>query len=256
MLSQAKGRARKVQNGGAAAPRTRGSSGVRTLAIDIGGTGLKALVLDEKGEKLTERVRVETPKPATPDSVISALVALVKPLGPFDRISVGFPGVVIRGAIKTAPNLDKSWQNFQLKDSLEQRLKAPTRVLNDAGVQGHGVIHGEGVEMVITLGTGMGCALYIDGKYVPNLELAHHPFNGKQTYEQYVGNRAFEKVGKKKWNKRVAEVLAQIEPIWNPRRIYVGGGNAKHLRLDLPGNVRVTDNVAGLLGGIRLWDER
>lgn len=260
MLTQVKGRARKHQNGGGAVtPRSapRSSAGrIRTLAIDIGGTGLKALVLDENGEMLTERVRVETPKPATPESVVSTLIALVKPLAPFDRISVGFPGVVMNGSTKTAPNLDKSWKNFELKESLERRLKAPTRVLNDAGVQGHGVIEGKGVEMVITLGTGMGCALYIDGKYVPNLELAHHPFDGKYTYEEYVGGRALEDVGKKKWNKRVAKVLAQIEPIWNPRRIYVGGGNAKHLRLDLPGNVRVTDNVAGLLGGIRLWDER
>jgi polyphosphate glucokinase len=234
-----------------------GSQGsLRTLCIDIGGTGLKALVLDDKGHKLTDRVRVETPKPATPESVVGALVALVKPLAPFDRVSVGFPGVIVGGSTHTAPNLDKSWKNFELKKSLEQRLKRPTRVLNDAGVQGFGVIEGKGLEMVITLGTGMGCALYIDGKYVPNLELAHHPFKGKKTYEDYVGGKALAKVGKKKWNKHVADVLAQIDPIWNPRRIYVGGGNAKHLRLDLPPHVRVTDNVAGLLGGIRLWDER
>jgi polyphosphate glucokinase len=232
------------------------SSGLRTLAIDIGGTGLKALVLDDRGEKLTERVRVETPKPATPEAVVAALVALVKPLAPFDRISVGFPGVVVGGSTLTAPNLDKSWQKFELKGSLERRLKRPTRVLNDAGVQGFGVIEGRGVEMVITLGTGMGCALYVDGRYVPNLELAHHPFNGKKTYEEWVGGKALDKLGKKKWNKHVAAVLAQIDPIWNPRRIYIGGGNAKHLRLDLPPHVRVTDNVAGLLGGIRLWDER
>ena len=231
-------------------------SGPRTLCIDIGGTGLKALVLDDRGQKLSERVRVETPKPATPESVVAALVTLVKPLAPFDRISVGFPGVVVGGATHTAPNLDKSWGNFQLKDSLERRLKRPVRVLNDAGVQGHGVIEGRGVEMVLTLGTGMGCALYIDGRYVPNLELAHHPFNGKNTYEEHVGGKALDKLGKKKWNKHVAQVLAQIDPIWNPRRIYIGGGNAKHLRLDLPPHVRVTDNVAGLLGGIRLWDER
>jgi polyphosphate glucokinase len=232
---------------------SRGS--LRTLCIDIGGTGLKALVLDDKGHKLTDRVRVETPKPATPDTVVAALVALVKPLAPFDRVSVGFPGVIVGGSTHTAPNLDKSWKNFELKESLEQRLKRPTRVLNDAGVQGFGVIEGKGLEMVITLGTGMGCALYIDGKYVPNLELAHHPFKGKKTYEDYVGGKALAKVGKKKWNKHVADVLAQIDPIWNPRRIYVGGGNAKHLRLDLPPHVRVTDNVAGLLGGIRLWDQ-
>jgi polyphosphate glucokinase len=228
---------------------------LRTLCIDIGGTGLKAIVLDERGHKLTDRVRVETPKPATPETVVAALLALVKPLAPFDRVSVGFPGVIVGGSTHTAPNLDKSWKNFELKESLERRLKRPTRVLNDAGVQGFGVIEGKGLEMVITLGTGMGCALYIDGKYVPNLELAHHPLKGKKTYEEYVGAKALDKVGKKKWNKRVAEVLAQINPIWNPRRIYVGGGNAKHLRLDLPPHVRITDNVAGLLGGIRLWDE-
>jgi len=227
---------------------------VRTLAIDIGGTGLKALVLDESGEPLTERVRIPTPHPANPASVVTALVKLVKPLHPFDRVSVGFPGVVVNGTTRTAPNLGGGWKNFALAASLERRLERPTRVLNDAGVQGYGVITGEGVEMVITLGTGMGCALYIDGKYVPNLELAHHPFKGKKTYEDYIGARALEKVGKKAWNKRVLRVLEQIDPIWNPRRIYVGGGNAKYLRLNLPHNVRVTDNVAGLLGGIALWE--
>jgi polyphosphate glucokinase len=252
MPAQTKVRSRKTLNGGT----TRSAGAARTLCIDIGGTGLKALILDERGEKLTERVRVETPRPATPEAIVAALLALVKPLPAFDRVSVGFPGVVVGGATRTAPNLDPAWTNFELRESLERRLKRPVRVLNDAGVQGFGVIDGKGVEMVITLGTGMGCALYIDGKYVPNLELAHHPFSGKATYEEYVGNRAFEKVGKKKWNKRVSQVLAQIDPIWNPRKIFVGGGNAKHLKIDLPSHVRVTDNVAGLLGGIRLWEER
>ena len=250
MSVETKGRKSKDLNGG----KSRGAA--RTLAIDIGGTGLKALVLDDKGEKLTERVRVETPRPATPDAIVNALLGLVKQLPAFDRVSVGFPGVVVDGATRSAPNLDPAWKNFEIRDSLERRFKKPVRVLNDAGVQGYGVIEGKGVEMVITLGTGMGCALYVDGQYVPNLELAHHPFNGKHTYEQYVGNKAYEKIGKKKWNKRVGEVLAQIDPIWNPRRIYLGGGNAKHLRIELPAHVHVTDNVAGLLGGIRLWQAR
>lgn len=250
MPAPTKERSRKDQNGST-------SRGIpRTLAIDIGGTGLKAIVLDKNGDKLTERVRVETPRPATPERVVSELVALVKPLGDYERVSVGFPGVVVGGHTRSAPNLDPSWKNFQLRESLERRLKRPTRVLNDAGVQGYGVIDGKGVEMVITLGTGMGAALYLDGKYVPNLELAHHPFRGKKTYEEYVGGRALEKVGKKRWNRRVAKVIAQIEPIWNPRRIYIGGGNAKHLRLERTPHVRITDNVAGLLGGIRLWEDR
>jgi polyphosphate glucokinase len=229
------------------------STDLRTLAIDIGGTGLKALVLDAKGEPLTERHRVETPKPATPAAVIRELRKLIKPLGEFERVSVGFPGVVVDGVTKTAPNLHRAWTGFALAKTLKRITKKPTRVLNDAGVQGFGVIKGKGLEMVLTLGTGLGCALFLNGRYVPNLELAHHPFRKEKTYEELVGAKALEEVGKKKWNKRVAKVLAQIDPIWNPHTIYLGGGNAKHLTIPLPKHVKVTPNVAGLLGGIALW---
>lgn len=226
---------------------------MKTLAIDIGGTGLKALVLDLAGTMLTERVRVETPRPATPDAVIAALVELVKPLGAYDRISVGFPGVVVDNVIKTAPNLHETWADVPLGAILTERLGKATRVLNDAGVQGYAVIRGRGVEMLLTMGTGMGCALYLDGKYVPNLELAHHPFKKGLTYEEYVGAHALEMIGKKKWNKRVRKVIEQVLPIWNPARLYIGGGNSKHIKGDLPENVEIVSNVAGLLGGIKLW---
>jgi polyphosphate glucokinase len=228
----------------------------RTLAVDIGGTGLKALVLDARGKAITERARVETPRPATPRAILRALGKLVASLGPFDRISVGFPGVVRAGMTHTAHNLHPAWVGFDLAGTLHKQLGKPARVLNDAGVQGHGVVRGKGLEMVLTLGTGLGCALFNEGRYVPNLELAHHPFRKGMTYEQYIGARALEEVGKKKWNKRVVRALEQIDPIWNPDRIYLGGGNAKHLtldRLDLPGHIEVTANVAGLLGGIALW---
>jgi polyphosphate glucokinase len=231
------------------------ASGLSTLAIDIGGTGLKALILGPDGAAKTERARVETPHPATPEAVLDALVELVKPITGYDRISVGFPGVVVDGVTRTAPNLDKSWRDFDLAAELGKRLHRTVRVLNDAGVQGFGVIDGHGVEMVITLGTGMGCALFHDGRYVPNLELAHHPLRKGKTYEEYVGARALEAVGKKKWNRHVARAVAQIDPIWNPDRLYIGGGNAKHLTIELPPHVEVTSNLAGLLGGIALWRE-
>ncbi|HEX3343840.1 MAG TPA: ROK family protein [Polyangiaceae bacterium] len=229
---------------------------MRTLAIDIGGTGLKAIVIDARGKPVTDRVRVETPRPATPAAVLRALQALVAPLAPFDRISAGFPGVVFDGVVKTAPNLHPTWKNYRLAAVLTKRLGKPARVLNDAGVQGFGVIEGRGLEMVLTLGTGMGCALFYEGTYIPNLELAHHPFRRGKTYEEWLGARALERDGKRKWNRHVAKALAQIQPVWNPDRIYLGGGNAKHLTITLPRNVRVTANIAGLYGGVALWEGR
>ena len=226
---------------------------MRTLAIDIGGTGLKALLLDDDGTALTDRARVVTPRPATPRAILDALWTLVAPLGAFDRISVGFPGVVVEGVTLSAPNLHPDWHAYALAEVIEGKLKKPTRVLNDAGVQGFGVIEGHGVEMLLTLGTGLGCAVYFNGHYVPNLELAHHPFRKGKTYEEYVGNKALKKVGKKKWNKRVEEVVETVLPIWNPRKLYLGGGNAKHVKLELPAHVEITSNMAGLLGGIALW---
>jgi polyphosphate glucokinase len=228
---------------------------MRTLAIDIGGTGLKALILAADGSALTERVRIETPRPAAPGVVLPAIAKLVAPLGGYERISVGFPGVVVDGVTLTAPNLHREWRSFDLARAVTELLGRPVRVLNDAGVQGYGAIEGRGVEMVLTLGTGLGCALYLDGRYVPNLELAHHPFGNGKTYEEYVGNRARVRVGRKKWNRRVGKVVAQVLPIWNPRRLYLGGGNTKHLTIALPEQVSIVPNIAGLLGGIVLWRE-
>ncbi len=228
----------------------------RTLAIDIGGTGLKALVLDHAGAPLTERVREETPKPSTPAAVLEVVDRLVAQLGAFDRVSVGFPGVVVDGVTASAPNLGAEWKGFPLAKELERRFAKPVRALNDAGVQGFGIVQGKGTELVLTLGTGMGFALFVDGRYVPNIELAHHPFRKGKTYEEYIGARALDEVGKKAWNRRVARVLAQIQPVFNPARVYLGGGNAKKLKMDLPVHVTVADNVAGLLGGIALWRDR
>ena len=226
-----------------------------TLCIDIGGTGLKLMVVSGGGKALTERLRVETPKPATPSAVLAALKKLIAQVrAPYERVSVGFPGVVVSSVVQTAPNLHAAFSGFALGKAISRLTGRPTRVLNDAGVQGHGVIQGRGTELCVTLGTGFGFALYVDGKYVPNLEMAHHPFKDGLTYEQYVGAAALEEVGKKKWNKRVRRVVRQLEPIFNYRVLYVGGGNAKKLTVDLPTNVKRVENLAGLLGGVRLWE--
>ncbi len=227
---------------------------MRTLCIDIGGTGIKAITLDQEGAALTERTRIETPDPATPDAVLVVIDELVKKQGEFHRVSIGFPGVVRDGVIHTAPNLHPSWAGFTLAAEAGKRLGGrPVRIANDAAIQGLGVIERNGVEMVITLGTGMGCALYVDGRPA-GLELAHHPFTKGKTYEERLGNAARKKAGNKRWNKRVREAIAQIERVFNYRKLFIGGGNVKHLdKAGLPGNVAIGDNVAGLLGGIRLW---
>jgi len=230
------------------------AKGPRTLSIDIGGTGLKMLVLDARGRPVNERSRVETPRPATPAAVLRGLRTLIRAQPRFDRVSAGFPGVVRRGVVETAPNLAPSWHGHDLAASLQRVAGKPARVCNDADVQGLGDVSGKGVEMVLTLGTGLGSALFVDGRLVPNLELGHHPFRKGKTYEDHVGRAALEKVGKRRWRKRVAEAIAQLEPIFNFDVLYLGGGNAKHLKADeLPKNVHMCSNEAGILGGIKLW---
>lgn len=223
-----------------------------TLAIDIGGTGIKAMVLDAKGNPIGERLRVPTPRPATPQAILACIKNLL-PKIPFDRVSVGFPGVVVNGVTKTAPNLHKKWADFSLQQALSDLTGRPARALNDAGVQGLGVISSTGTELVLTLGTGMGFALYVGGRYVPNVEMAHHPFRKGLTYEEYIGNAARLKAGNRKWNARVLRVIGQLQKTFNPDVIYLGGGNSARLRGELPAGVRRVDNVAGLLGGIALW---
>ncbi|MBI4852715.1 MAG: ROK family protein [Acidobacteria bacterium] len=230
------------------------TTGPKTLSVDIGGSGVKLMVLDENGKPLTERARQDTPQPAKPQPIVDVIVALAnsQTVG-FDRISVGFPGVVHGGVVYTAPNLDPDWRGYDLAGTLSQILGKPTRVANDADVQGFGAIEGKGLELVLTLGTGLGSALFIDGRLVPNLELAHHPFRNDCTYEEQLGRIALDKAGKKKWNKRVRKAIELLARIINYRALYIGGGNAKKLQGDLPTNVSTVSNEAGILGGIALW---
>jgi polyphosphate glucokinase len=238
------------------------AEGPFTLAIDIGGTGLKASVLDKKGKMTTERVRIDTPQPCSPKILIDGLAGLGKQLTDqgqrWDRISVGFPGLIRHGVIVTAPNLGtEAFAGFDLKSALEKRLGAPCRAVNDADMQGLAAIKGEGVELVCTLGTGFGTALFNDGRLQVHLEVAHLPFRKGETYDQQLGDRARKKIGTKKWLKRVHEAIANMQTLTNYDHLGIGGGNAKHLAGEkLAKNIHLVDNSAGILGGIRLWDDR
>ena len=197
-----------------------------TLAIDVGGTGLKASVIDEAAQMVTERVRLPTPVGAPPQEVIKVLVGMVTPLAPFDRVSVGFPGVVREGRVLTAPNLGNDlWHGYELARELDIALGKPVRLANDADLQGLAVIAGKGVEMVITLGTGFGTGLYLDGHLAPHLEMSHHPFRHGETYDEQLGNAARKAIGGARWNKRVKKAIATLRRLTTFDHLYVGGGN-------------------------------
>jgi polyphosphate glucokinase len=239
------------------------STGPYTLAIDIGGTGLKASILDAQGKMTHERVRIPTPANCPPKLMLTKLkelIALIPATVPkFDRISVGFPGVVRAGKIYTAHNLGtKPWVNFDLANALKKQFGKPCRVLNDADLQGLAAINqlgGKGVEMVITLGTGLGSSLFENGRLLPHMEFAHHPFRQDETYEEQIGDVAREDVGKKRWNKRVKLAIEALHHLINFDRLYIGGGNAEKIAFKLPPYAKIIPNTLGMVGGVYLWGE-
>jgi polyphosphate glucokinase len=229
---------------------------LRILTIDIGGTGVKASVVDAQGELLIDRVRVKTPQPCGREALVQAIVTLVEPLEAlkYDRIAIGFPGVVRDGVVLTAPKLAADdLPGFALAAAISQRLGCPARLINDAELQGLAVIKRRGMEVVITLGTGLGSALFFEGQLGPHLELSQHPFRQGETYNDQLGNETFKKIGLPKWNRRVRKAIANLRKLTNFDRLYIGGGNAKLIDFDLPPDIEIVDNQNGLRGGAWLW---
>jgi polyphosphate glucokinase len=252
-------------------------SAPRTLAFDIGGTGLKASVLDAEGQMLADRVTVATKYPMPPTGeggMVPTLQKLAASMPTFDRISAGFPGMCRHGVILSAahfvtkkgpgseidPQLVEAWDHFDMAKALAEAIGKPTRVANDADVQGLAVVSGSGLELVVTLGTGFGTALFLDGRLLPHLEIAHQPFRKGETYNEQIGERARKDLGDKRWNRRVRKALVNMEQLFFFDHLYIGGGNAPRVTRDQLGELlertTVVDNSAGILGGIKLWEER
>jgi polyphosphate glucokinase len=224
------------------------------LSIDIGGSYVKATILDKDGNMVNDYQKKATPSQASPEQLLATIQELTKDMGDHDYVSIGFPGYVKKGVVMTAPNLgSEQWHRIDFRAMVETTLNKPTKLVNDADMQGLGVASGKGLELVITLGTGMGSALLLDGKLLPHLEIAHHPICKKKDYDEYIGDIAFAKKGIDKWNVRMEYVLHVLKTVFNYDTLYIGGGNAKHLRLSLDENIRVINNKDGIKGGARLW---
>ncbi len=239
-----------------------------TLGVDIGGTGLKASVLDADGAMVADRVKVPTTYPMSPDKLVAALTKLVAPLPEAQRVSVGFPGMVRDGLVLSAPHfstksgpgsavdpeLVRLWSGFDLATAVGRAFSLPTRVANDADIQGAAVVTGQGLEFVITLGTGFGTGLFYRGQLMPHLEIAHQPFRKGETYNEQLGEASRKEIGEERWNKRVQKAITNLRGLLYFDHLYIGGGNSRRVdREHLDHDVTIVDNTAGIIGGVKLW---
>jgi polyphosphate glucokinase len=224
------------------------------LSIDIGGSHIKAAILNISGTLLTNFKKIKTPDPATPDQVLISIKELIKDFPDYSKISVGFPGYLESGIVLTAPNLGNDyWKQVNLQKKLSELLGKPVIVINDADMLGLGVVSGKGFEILITLGTGFGTAFLKDGVLLPHIELAHHPVTKSKDYDAYIGDKALKKHGDKKWNKRVKKVLGILKNVFNYDELYIGGGNASDINFDLCDDIKIVTNEDGIKGGAILW---
>ena len=230
------------------------SAAKRILCIDVGGTGLKAAVISPDGKYLVKRVRVKTPVRRKPQQIVKALVDLARPLGAFDHVTIGFPGVIKHGVVLSAPSFGtKDWKGFALAEAMQKKFGQPVKLLNDADVQGLAAIRGKGLELVCTLGTGFGTAWFRDGELMPHMDLAHLVVRKKDDFDIYVGDKTRRKIGDRHWNKRIKKLIAALETVFAYDRLYLGGGNSRLVAFKLPANVSTVSNDAGMEGGAFAW---
>ncbi|GAA1692557.1 ROK family protein [Nonomuraea maheshkhaliensis] len=239
---------------------------MNVLGIDIGGSGIKGAPVDTKaGELLEDRLRIPTPEPSSPDAVAHVVASIVEHFGWKGRVGVTFPGVVADGVIKSAANVDRSWIGVDAA-----RLFGGATVLNDADAAGLAEMRfGEGrdrrgVVLVLTFGTGIGSALFVDGVLVPNTELGHLEVHGKDA-EHRASARAREEheLSWEKWAGRVQEYLRHVEMLFSPSLIVIGGGVSKKadkflplVRLDTPVVPAGLQNEAGIIGAAHAAAEK
>jgi polyphosphate glucokinase len=228
----------------------------KILAIDIGGSHIKATILNSDGILIQPYEQELTPHPATPLAVMKCIKKLTTGFPSFDKISVGFPGYVKNGVVYTSPHLSRGWHNIDFAKMLSNNFDKPALVINDADLQGLGIAQGKGLEIVVTLGTGFGTAFLWNGKLLPHFELAHHPVTAKKDYDTYIGQKALEEAGARKWNKRIKKVITILGSVFNYDHLYLGGGNAAHLHISLAKNISIVSNKDGIHGGARLWNQQ
>ncbi len=251
---------------------------LRTLGVDCGGGGIKTSLLDPEGTPVGPRLRTPVPYPFSPDALLRILAEHGERLGSFDRITLGMPGMIRQGRVVYTPHyiraggphtardprLEAAWNGLDMQALLAERFQVPALVLNDAEVAAAAVASGTGCELVLTLGTGLGATIVVDGRLAPHLEISHAPAFDGMTFDEAVGEANRARLGNDAWG---GVVVRAIGALWEPIRwdtLYVGGGNGERLpreakerlRAAFGGahRVRFIPNAAGTTGGVRAWD--
>ncbi|WP_022867529.1 ROK family protein [Schaalia vaccimaxillae] len=243
-----------------------------TLAVDCGGGGIKASVVDSRGTMVAPPKRTPTPYPLPPELLVSTVVDLAQELPQATRVTMGMPGMIRHGVVIATPHyitkdgprsriladLVPQWANFDMGRAIETALGLPAKVLNDAEVAGAGVITGTGLEMIITLGTGLGNAVFDGGVLSPHTEISQGFVRWGLTYDDYIGEHERLRLGDFHWSRRVRRVVDSLRPMYMWDRLYLGGGNSKRItatqRSLLGDEVVIVPNDAGIIGGVRAWE--
>ena len=216
----------------------------KILVIDVGGTHVKVRLSGNREER-----KVVSGSAMTAGRMVRAVKRLVKDW-PYDAVSIGYPGVVLHGRPAHEPyNLGGGWVRFDFAKA----FGCPVKIVNDAAMQALGSYKG-GCMLFLGFGAGLGSAMIVDG-ILEAMELAHLPYKKKKTYEDYVGDRALKRLGKKKWRRYVADVVTRLKNALEADYVVLGGGNSRHLK-DLPPGAELGDNRNAFIGGIRLWEEK
>jgi hypothetical protein len=217
---------------------------VRILVVDVGGNNVKLLAT---GQKAPRKV------PSGPGLTARRMAAAVRKAAAdwkYDAVTIGFPGPVKDGRVAAEPvNLGRGWVRFDFRKAFGK----PVRIVNDAAMQALGSYRGRR-ELFLGLGTGLGATLVLDGLVQP-LEIAHLPYRNGKTYEDFLGKRGLDRVGKKRWRLLVHEIVPRLRHAFQVDEVVLGGGNLKQLR-SLPPNTRPGANTHAFAGGFRVWEDR
>ena len=219
------------------------SNGRKILVVDVGGTSVKVLATG-----WTEMRKLPSGRAMTAIAMVHGVKNAVGDWD-YDVVSIGYPGPVVHGRpLRDPHNLAPGWVHFDF----EKAFGRPVKIVNDAAMQALGS-YKKGRMLFLGLGTGLGSAMIVDGLLEP-MELAHLPYRGGKTFEDYVGIRGLQRLGRKKWQEHVSNIVQQLRDALQAEEVVLGGGNAKKLR-KLPPDTRLGENANAFVGGFRIWKE-